>query len=258
MTEQRFVFGEVAEQYDRFRPGYPDALVERVLAHARLPMHGRILEIGCGTGKATQSFAERGHAITCLEPSPQMAAVALSNLERFARVEIVVETFEDWPLPERPFQLALSAQAFHWIDPAQRYSKVARALQPGGLLAVMFHMPLQGDGPIRKAIDRAYAECAPELAAREPGSAPRSRSLIDEFAAAEEFSGFVCEAFPWSRNFSASEYVGLLCTQSDHAMLPAPIREALLGRIEASILDAGGYYGVNYVAHLLMATRSAR
>ena len=68
--EQRFVFGSVASLYDRFRPGYSDDLVAQVLEYAELPLHARILEVGCGTGQATRSFAAKGHRMLCLEPSP--------------------------------------------------------------------------------------------------------------------------------------------------------------------------------------------
>lgn len=255
MSEQRFVFGKVAALYDRFRPGYPEELIERVLRHADLPTHGQILEIGCGTGQATRAFAERGFAITCLEPSPQMAALALSNLERFSRLEIVVETFEDWPLPERLFQLVIAATAFHWVDPELRFVKAARVLRPGGVLALFGHVPQFGESALRKQIDAAYAECVPSLAAREPGSAPKGPPLAEDFARAEDFGEVVSEAVPWSRKWSASDYVGMLTTQSDHAMLSAEVRAALLGRIEATIERNGGFMTVQYVARLLMARR---
>ena len=67
MVEQRFVFDEIAELYDRARPGYPEALVDDVVALSGIAPGGRILEIGSGTGKATEAFARRGFRIVCLE-----------------------------------------------------------------------------------------------------------------------------------------------------------------------------------------------
>jgi SAM-dependent methyltransferase len=257
MTEQRFVFGEVAELYDRFRPGYPEELIERVLQTAALPVHGRILEVGCGTGQATQAFARRGFEMTCLEPSPAMASLALSNLEDFTRLEIVVETFEAWPPPERPFDLIISAQAFHWVDPKVRFAKAARVLRPGGVLALFGHVPLPDPGPLRQQIDRAYAECAPSLAAREPGSAPAAIPLAEEFAAAQGFGEVVSFDVPWLRHWSAADYLGMLRTQSNHALLPASELDALLSQLGAAIDAHGGFATVRYVARLLMARRLA-
>ena len=61
--EQRFTFDQVASVYREARPGYPDALVDDVVSHADLKPNDRILEVGCGTGQATMSFAKRGFPI---------------------------------------------------------------------------------------------------------------------------------------------------------------------------------------------------
>lgn len=98
MREQRTIFGEVPELYDKARAPYPDTLVEDVVAHAagggvRPP---RALEIGAGTGKATVSFAAKGVEVLALEPDEAMAAVARRNCERWPTVHVDVTTFEDW------------------------------------------------------------------------------------------------------------------------------------------------------------------
>ena len=59
----RTTFNTSAEWYDQIRPGYPEALVDDVISLSAIPEDGRILEIGCGTGKATEMFASRGYAI---------------------------------------------------------------------------------------------------------------------------------------------------------------------------------------------------
>jgi ubiquinone/menaquinone biosynthesis C-methylase UbiE len=61
--EQRFTFDQVASVYREARPGYPDALVDDVVSYADLKPNDRILEVGCGTGQATMSFAKRGFPI---------------------------------------------------------------------------------------------------------------------------------------------------------------------------------------------------
>ena len=58
--ERRFIFDEVADLYERARPGYPGQLVDDVVTLSGIEPTGRILEIGAGTGKATTAFASRG------------------------------------------------------------------------------------------------------------------------------------------------------------------------------------------------------
>jgi 16S rRNA A1518/A1519 N6-dimethyltransferase RsmA/KsgA/DIM1 with predicted DNA glycosylase/AP lyase activity len=59
-VEQRFTFDQVASVYRKARPAYPDALIDDVVSYADLKPNDRIFEVGCGTGQATKSFAERG------------------------------------------------------------------------------------------------------------------------------------------------------------------------------------------------------
>jgi SAM-dependent methyltransferase len=127
----RRTFNEDAERYDRARPRYPKQMFDDLAAAAVTP-GARVLEIGCGTGQATVALAERGYRILAVELGAEMAMVARRNLARFDSVEVVTAAFEDWPLPDEPFDVVFSATAFHWVDPAVRVSKSADALRPRG------------------------------------------------------------------------------------------------------------------------------
>ena len=95
-TEQRFTFDRIAELYDACRPSYPRAFVDDLVSLSGLPMDGRILEIGSGTGKATALLASLDRSIVGLELVPSLAAIARENLRDFPKIEMVGETFEDW------------------------------------------------------------------------------------------------------------------------------------------------------------------
>src|SRR5919112_5507394 len=136
----RSTFDGAALLYDEVRPGYPEDLFDDVIALSRIPAGGRVLEIGCGTGQATVPFARRGYRILCVELGENMAAVARRNLEGYPRTEVRTGTFEDSPLEEKAFDLAISATAFHWLDPAVAYPKAAGALRDGGSLALFWNV----------------------------------------------------------------------------------------------------------------------
>ena len=57
---QRLVFGEVAQQYDEARPSYPAEVFDFVMSYGALKVGDDALEIGAGTGKATEKFIARG------------------------------------------------------------------------------------------------------------------------------------------------------------------------------------------------------
>lgn len=256
---QRGVFDEVAQLYDEVRPGYPAQLVDDALSLAALPDDGRILEVGCGSGQATRMFAPRGLEMVCLEPGAKLAALAAKNLSAHPNVQIVNACFEDWPAPTEPFQLLISAQAFHWIDPEVAFSKAAQVLDVRGAVALFWNGPLAGDSELRRAIDAAYAAHAPELAARLPGTRPRSGhgGPGNDIDASGLFGTVLTSRYPWSAEYGTSAYVKLMQTQSDHRMLPEARRNALLAAVGDAIERLGGSVRVDYVASLYFARRRA-
>ena len=220
MREQRLVFGEAAELYDRARAGYPEQLVDDVLHHT--PGAGsfaRAVEVGAGTGKATVAFAARGIEIVALEPSAEMAAVARRHCGRFPQVRIEVTSFEDWPVEANAFDLVFSAQAWHWVRPDVRYRKAAEALRPGGTLALFWHRTRWSGEALRDELEQLYRRLVPELYAQAPGfpglTPPRGDdTLVDEIAASGLFEHATPRTYPWSVTFTADSFVELLLTQS--------------------------------------------
>ena len=70
------VFNEVAELYDRVRPTYPDELFADLATVTGIDVGSAVLEVGCGTGRATRSLAALGYVVTAVEPGTDMAALA--------------------------------------------------------------------------------------------------------------------------------------------------------------------------------------
>ncbi len=132
----RTLFDEVAQEYDRVRPGYPEALIEDVIVLSGLPKEGSILEIGCGSGQATLPFARRGYRLHCLDIGQHFVNLATRKFQSYPNVQIQHAAFEDWALQGQPFDLVMSATAFHWITPDVGYPKAAQMLKNTGSLAI--------------------------------------------------------------------------------------------------------------------------
>jgi len=201
--EQRMVFGELAELYDKARAGYAEPVVDEVLGFVgsdRLPIGA--LEVGAGTGKAIVAFAARGLEMVALEPSAPMAAVARRNCAPLPNVRIVVTTFEDWAVEANRYALVLSAQAWHWVSPGVRYRKAAEALVSGGTLALLWHRT-RWQGEERDELDELYTRLAPELNAEQPGfpgltPPPADYELSDDIAASGLFDDVRTWTYPWT------------------------------------------------------------
>jgi SAM-dependent methyltransferase len=250
-------FNEDAERYDRARPRYPAQMFDD-LAAAAVPPGARVLEIGCGTGQATVALAERGYRIVAVELGPEMATVARRNLARFDSVHVVTAAFEDWPLPDDPFDVVFSATAFHWVDPAVRVSKSAAALRRGGLLAtVMTEHIAGGSEEFFAAAQDCYERFDP---ATPPGLRQRSASDIPkddrELASSGQFGPATFHRYEWELSYTTAEYLDLLLTYSGHRALPAAQRRGLLNCV-AGLIDRnhGGRVVKRYLTELRIARR---
>ena len=257
--EQRLLFGEVAELYDRARPGYPDSLVDDVVSYGRLAAGDRVLESGCGTGKATVPFAARGLRVTALEPDPNMAAIAERNC---AGLDAVVEiaSFEGWTDVPCRFRLVMAAQSWHWVQPQVRLPKARDLLGADGTLALFWNHSESLDSALTGAIEAAYERVVPGFPARWSGSSPQDvgrRTCVDELAASDLFGDFNASEHKWETAYDRDGYLQLLDTQSDHRLLDPDQRQRLFDAIGAVIDDAGGVLPASYVAELYLARRVA-
>ncbi len=259
-TLLRTTFDRVAPLYDAARPGYPEALFEDLVSLSGVPSRGRILEIGCGTGQATAPLARRGYSIVCIELGENLAAVARRRLAAYPRVEVRTGAFEDWPAEEDAFDLAVSAEAFHWLDRGKAYRKVARALRPGVALALFWNRHVHSDRSegFFEAAHEIYRREAPELVEQERLRLPRPDEVsgrTDETDETGLFVGATVRKYPWEQEYDAAGYIRLLRIYSGHINLDDVSRERLFRGI-AGLIDnefdgriVKGYLAVLYVAH---------
>jgi SAM-dependent methyltransferase len=224
-------FDAVAAIYDAARPLYPNAVLDDLVALTGLQPADRVLEIGCGTGQLTVPLAERGVQITALEPGGNLAAVARGKLAAYPGAVVVERRFEDYDLPHEPFDLVVSATAFHWVDPGIRVTKAARALRQGGYLAIIHtHWGL---GTHRDTFGASSQRCwerwDPEV---EPGfvepviaDLPATRP---ELADSPSFGPVEHRVYEQLNDYSTASYLDLLRTFSNIQGLDAAARDGLL------------------------------
>jgi trans-aconitate methyltransferase len=172
----KVTFESVAERYHDARPEYPDELFNELVALARLAADARLLEVGCGTGKATIPLADRGFEITALELGPQLAATARRNLADYDRVEVVQQAFEAWRPPQgQRFDCVYSATAWHWIDPTVGYERAWHDLRAGGHLAIWTAehvLPPEDADPFFRQIQDVYDDIGEGLPPGTPDPVP--------------------------------------------------------------------------------------
>jgi SAM-dependent methyltransferase len=249
------VFGEVAADYDAVRAAYAPELVDTVVSFAG--RHPRTaVEVGAGTGLATQAFARLGVPITCIEPDPEMAAVLAGKFATDEHIEVVIGRFEDWRAPDGGVDLIYCAQAWHWVDPATRFQLAHDALADGGVLALCGHRYEFADEDMFDAISDVYRDVAPSLM-EQITPAPNSGIRWDwsEVEASGLWSGTATAEFIRLEPYPTAKYLTLMTTFSEHRMLPPDVLAEVRSRV-AEVIDArGGVVTHRLLTWLEMARR---
>jgi len=251
-------FGTVAETYARLRPGYPPEVFDDLIDLTGIQDGARILEIGPATGQATLPLARRGYRITGVDSDEALIEEARRALADYPNVELHASRFEDWRLPPEPFDLVLSATAFHWIDPAVRYVKAASALKRDGSLAVIHTYHVKGGSEDFFAeVQSCYSQYMP---ADSPPRELRNADAIAPSTSAYEVSGLFKDVqarrYTWEQTYTARVYTDLLGTYSDHIALPDDKRSALLDCITSLIATKyGGSITKRHLTELVVAKK---
>lgn len=250
------VFGEVADEYDAVRAPYAPELVDAVVAFAGATPRTAV-EVGAGTGLATEAFAALGVPITCVEPDPEMAGVLARKFAGNENIDVVIGRFEDWCPPPDGVDLLYCAQAWHWVDPRTRFQLAQDTLGPGGVLALFGHSYEFADQGLHAGLTEVYREIAPSLVDDAAPVGPEVRSWPwSELESSDLWSATSAIEFVRAEPYSTERYLRLISTFSGHRMLPPEVLDQVSSRI-ADVIDAhGGTVVHNLRTWLEMARRA--
>jgi SAM-dependent methyltransferase len=262
--ERRVSFDPVAETYDRVRHSYPPEVfadLQKYLLEGRpSALSPQVLEIGPGTGKATQGLLDAGAQVTGIEIGPVMAAFVANKYAGIDTFRVIQSSFEAVDLPPGSFDVVVAATAFHWVDPAIRVAKAVELLAPGGVLAAIATVQVQSD------VDRGYFARS-EPIYRKYGEADDSGYVAPDRAAAvaPEYGEFASSSllvdaayrrYDWDQRYTTAEYADLMRSYSNMQMMEPAAREALIAELSLLIeSEFEGYVVRPLVIGLSMARR---
>lgn len=130
-------FGKTADDYARYRHGFPEAFFERLSSYGCVTRDARALDLGTGTGTVARGLARRGMRVTGLDPAEPM----LEQAKQLAAVDALPIDFrvgraEETGLESNGFELVTAGQCWHWFDRDRAANEAMRLLRPGGALVI--------------------------------------------------------------------------------------------------------------------------
>lgn len=224
-------FNGNAERYHKYRPRYPQVLFDKLIHDTNLTSASRLLEIGPGTGQATEPMAKYGCNITAIELGADLADKARDSLKDYQNVNVLTGAYEDLELLAASFDLIYSATAFHWIRPEVRFKKSAQLLKHGGYLAIIYSEHVSDEAGddfffASKPIYNEFASRDSAINADDSFRLPKISELTPRPPI--DLSLFTLESFtpfPVTITYSAHDYVELLNTYSPTIALSPSWRE---------------------------------
>lgn len=151
-------FSDRVENYVRYRPGYPAAVLEVLRAETGLAPGQAVADVGSGTGISAKLFLDAGHPVHAVEPNAEMRAAAEAMLGGDPRFRSVAGSAEATTLPDGSVDCVVAAQAFHWFDPAAVAPEWRRILRPGGWIVLLWNTRQTDSTPFLRAYEALLRE----------------------------------------------------------------------------------------------------
>ena len=154
MTDPTQRFSNRVENYARFRPSYPRAVLNFLEAKCGLTSASVVADVGSGTGILSELFLESGNRVFGVEPNDGMREAGERMLGRCPNFVSVAGTAEATTLEGGSVDFVVAGQAFHWFDAGRSREEFARILRPGGWVALIWNLRRKGATPFLVAYER--------------------------------------------------------------------------------------------------------
>ncbi len=226
-------YSAAAASYERVRPEYPSEVIANIVSKTGIGAKSRLLEIGSGPGTATQSFAELGCTMECVEPNPHFVEIVRQRFESNPNILVHESTFEEYHHTSELVDAIIAATSFHWVERQIAFAKTASLIKSSGFLILLWNhelQPLEEDGG---PISQIYKRFAPELSPVEEESqiVAKLKSISNWVRGSDHFLpphfGFVVT----SVRYTAERYIDALQSYSPYLQLDKEVKNKLLQAI---------------------------
>ena len=231
------LFGSAAAYYARYRPGYPQGLVDALAASRGLDGTQRVLDIGCGTGQITIPLAHHARAVVAIDPVAEMLAGGRQAAEAAGVGNITWlrgDSRQIAALAGLGIDLAMFAASFHWTDRAAVLAALDGVLAPQGAVVIINDVLAESEQP-------DWEHAIARIRARHLGDRELAGTGIYSHRDALARSAFCVVntlTWSWSRQLTVEEVAGLQLSYSFST--PAVLGDKVMAfsrDVRAAVLD---------------------
>ena len=249
------MFNQAAEYYDKYRPDYPQEIIDSLISVTKITKGSDLLEIGCGSGKATEQLTGNGFNILGIDPGEDL--VRIGN-ERFKNenINFIKDRFEEHVFGQKKFDIIYAAQSFHWVPQPIGYKKCADVLKNNGYLALFWNMYVLNDNDTDKElleISKRYGGIADFVTETECES--RINSIVSQIVDSNLFEKPTVIRKLWKQDYTADDFYGFALTGNRFMQNSDEDKQKAYNDIVALAEKNGGIIERPYLCVLYMAKK---
>ena len=209
MKDSTSRFSDRVENYVKYRPSYPEAVLDCLMTHCGLTPESLIADIGSGTGISSLLFLEHHNTVYGVEPNAEMRSAAERLLGSYLDFHSINGTAEETSLPTGKFDFVVAGQAFHWFDQPRARQEFQRILKPGGWVVLVWNERRTASTPFLRAYEALLLEYATDYQ-----DVNHTRITDDDFAHFFAPHSFSKSTFPNEQIFDLTALTGRVLSSS--------------------------------------------
>ena len=252
MKDPKARFSDRAENYAKYRPGYPREVLRFLEEMGALSRNSVVADVGSGTGGLSALFLESGYRVFGVEPNREMRQAAEGLLGGNSLFESVDGAAEDTTLADQSVDLIVVANSLHWVEQDAARAEFSRVVRPGGRVAIIWNVTRESGTPFREA----YADLISTY--KTNGGAGADAKEIYEMTEAffdngsDERLGYETANFPYSQVLDFEGLKGLVLSYSSMPALGQPGSQEMLRDLEKIFRsnESGGEVVMEYEVSL--------
>lgn len=251
-------FDKAADYYDLYRPSYPEQVIQQLVERTHLDKQSNVLEIGAGSGKATELLKEYGFSIRCIDIGENLVQRGREKFCNDRNISFECIRFEEMQDTNEEYDAIVAAQSFHWIPQPNGYSKCAELLKKGGYLALFWNMYLYDEREEHNKLvqlSNKYGGFADFVTMDQ--AKDRIQRIVNDIEASGLFDSPSVYKQEWLINYTAEEYYGFVQTGNHFIQLDKEKKRHAYDEIVQLANHYGGKIRRPYMTVLYVAQKKS-